>query len=606
MSKIDLGSVSAFDIAVKNGYAGTEADWVNDIANASESAEIAQQSAQQATSAAAASRADYTEVMSDFDVLSARMDEFTSLDEGSTTGDAELADIRVGADGITYGSAGTAVRSQIKSAVKKVNGLLPDSEGNVLTGGLSKSAITLLVGILNEALYGTDQSTNIALLKKELADSVPDSITATLTDEALVGQPYSNVDFTVTAHYDDEDVVVESYTVITEGIVVSGENTVVIRALGRETTVTFAGSSSTTYTITYNLTSVTSTSSVSVVREGREYFTILSPVDEDHYMDSVTVTMDGTDVTSTVFNGEEVFITQATGDIVITAVANAITYLDDLIYGTSPSVMIFYSDDYQATARSNSYGCHYAVTEYPAKRACTLTWTLSNPTEESISLNCVGLGRLPMDDARKLPNSNNLAVSYFLNIQNLSNSLAPGASLSGTYELPAGSQLIMTAASESALNNLELKLRGAFVSDEFDGYTEYSITSQNVSDFGNYRTVKWYSDNGVTELRSTSGGPKIVADTIATGSYDVYWCPQCTKAAYAQPAPTLGGMFSNTATTCNYCAVDSKWSLPRIWYHYTMQVTESGSKLVTVPVIVTSLIDGNQLTYMLKRTGDAS
>ena len=164
----------------------------------------------------------------------------------------------------------------------------------------------------------------------------------------------------------------------------------------------------------------------------------------------------------------------------------------------------------------------------------------------------------------------------------------------------------MTAASESALNNLELKLRGAFVPDEFDGYTEYSITSQNVSDFGNYRTVKWYSDNGVTELRSTNGGPKIVADTIATGSYDVYWCPQCTKTAYAQPTPTLGGMSSNTATACNYCAVDSKWSLPRIWYHYTMQVTESGSKLVTGPMSVTSLIDGNQLTYMLKRTGDAS
>jgi hypothetical protein len=43
----------------------------------------------------------------------ARIDSFTTLAAGSTTGDAELIDARIGTNGITYSNAGSAVRGQI-------------------------------------------------------------------------------------------------------------------------------------------------------------------------------------------------------------------------------------------------------------------------------------------------------------------------------------------------------------------------------------------------------------------------------------------------------------------------------------------------------------
>ena len=50
-----------------------------------------------------------------------RIDSFVSLNEGSTTGDAELIDARIGADGVTYNNLGTAIRTEISKISNTLN-----------------------------------------------------------------------------------------------------------------------------------------------------------------------------------------------------------------------------------------------------------------------------------------------------------------------------------------------------------------------------------------------------------------------------------------------------------------------------------------------------
>ena len=78
---------------------------------------------------------------SEIESLESRID---NLESGSTTGDAELADIRVGADGKTYETAGGAVRAQVseldETKVNKTN--IVQNIGDSETDIMSQKAVT--------------------------------------------------------------------------------------------------------------------------------------------------------------------------------------------------------------------------------------------------------------------------------------------------------------------------------------------------------------------------------------------------------------------------------------------------------------------------------
>ena len=64
-----------------------------------------------------------SERMAEIDVERKRIDNIIALPEGSTTGDAELADIRVDINGNTHDSAGAAVRAQVSSLKDDISNL---------------------------------------------------------------------------------------------------------------------------------------------------------------------------------------------------------------------------------------------------------------------------------------------------------------------------------------------------------------------------------------------------------------------------------------------------------------------------------------------------
>ena len=78
-----------------------------------------------------------------------RINNFAKLKEGSTTGDAELTDVRVGANGRTYGTAGEAVRGQIADTTTTLHGLMDNAEKGYVT--LESQAGFGLGSILNGA-----------------------------------------------------------------------------------------------------------------------------------------------------------------------------------------------------------------------------------------------------------------------------------------------------------------------------------------------------------------------------------------------------------------------------------------------------------------------
>lgn len=128
------------------------------------------------------------------------------------------------------------------------------------------------------------------------------------------------------------------------------------------------------YSITYSMTGVTSSNTANSAIEGADYTTTLTP-DTDYEIVSVTVTMGGVDVTSTVYSNGVITIGAVTGDVVITITAKD-NYVPHWDIADRTAVMNMYKTATQTKelSRNNYYWgtARAGQIDYRLVTACTL------------------------------------------------------------------------------------------------------------------------------------------------------------------------------------------------------------------------------------------
>lgn len=102
----------------------------------------------------------------------------------------------------------------------------------------------------------------------------------------------------------------------------------ITKVTGAVTITAAASVPSVTYTITRDLTNCASSNTADSIAEGAAYTTTLSPTGTFKKLGAITVTMGGTDISSTAVSGSTVTIASVTGNIVITCAAVITNIID--------------------------------------------------------------------------------------------------------------------------------------------------------------------------------------------------------------------------------------------------------------------------------------
>ena len=487
-----------------------------------------------------------------------------------------------------------ALNGSLDTKPNTVNGISPDENGNITIGGIMDSdTIAMLIEVMSEGVYGTNQSGNIVALKHKMLGDTPTKITASLPERPLVGTLYSDLDFVVKATYSNGDKATVTGYSVSDGEVTSGTNIATVSYAGLSVTASFTASTDTSYSIRYNLVGVDASDKSSAIKSGDSYTTTLS-IEDDYEFTGCTVTMGGVDITSEAVSGLDILIQNVTGNIVITASASSLVYLDPLkpTRNGGYTAVTMYSDEFVTQEYVQYNNTTVGVSEFPALYECEIKYTVVNNTDSDISLKGVGIGMVPAyNSEHTLLGSTNarIDVAYWTKIDNSSHKLEPGGSLTGTFVLKKGYQIAYTAEctnDNSAYYTLTLLLNGAFVPDTFSGYQQFTDIA-TLPKLGKYRTISYYSDNEETLLRNVDGTPRIVSTELPVGTYDVEfrYIPIDMSASSANSQMAVYGIVTDATDTGAVYGFGTKGGNtllnPNCWYNGSLTIESSGMYFIS-------------------------
>lgn len=185
---------------------------------------------------------------------------------------------------------------------------------------------------------GSSNTFNITLDKaptnEQTINIVSNNTDVVVNPNSLTFTSYDyNVAKTVTVNAKEDDDTTNDTATITLSNSKVVSKTVLVTVVDNDTPVEV-----TTYTITNSLTNVTNNNSATNVNEGTNYTATLS-ANNGYVLDTVTVTMGGTDITSDVYSNGVINISSVIGNIVI--IANAIVQSSGGDYSTDLKTLIY-------------------------------------------------------------------------------------------------------------------------------------------------------------------------------------------------------------------------------------------------------------------------
>ena len=152
------------------------------------------------------------------------------------------------------------------------------------------------------------------------------------------------------------------------------------------------GSTTTYYSITYRLTYCSSYSSVSSIASGKSYSTTITP-NSGYTMSNISVTMGGTNITSSVVSGNGINIYNVTGNVIITATATANvtqTYTNPTVtfnYGKAIVTQDGYTETFDLSYTQNTGYSGYSSSYSVSGNNQTHYLTLSNSGTSKFRIN---------------------------------------------------------------------------------------------------------------------------------------------------------------------------------------------------------------------------